>query len=59
MFFQLEAAIVRIMKSKKSLSHGDLMKELFQQVKFPLDVSVIDYVWGDQLLTSCLFRQPI
>ncbi|KAJ8654808.1 hypothetical protein O0I10_009529 [Lichtheimia ornata] len=38
---QLEAAIVRIMKSKKSLSHGDLMKELFHQVKFPLDATDI------------------
>lgn len=35
------------MKSKKSLSHGDLMKELFHQVKFPLDVCVINYVWED------------
>ncbi|KAI7880319.1 cullin-4A [Lichtheimia hyalospora FSU 10163] len=38
---QLEAAIVRIMKSKKSLAHGDLMKELFDQVKFPLDATDI------------------
>lgn len=38
---QLEAAIVRIMKSKKSLSHGDLMKELFNQVKFPLEATDI------------------
>ncbi|KAI9314722.1 Cullin family-domain-containing protein [Dichotomocladium elegans] len=38
---QLEAAIVRIMKSKKKIGHSDLMKELFLQIKFPLEASDI------------------
>ncbi|ORX57414.1 cullin 4A [Hesseltinella vesiculosa] len=36
---QLEAAIVRIMKAKKLLTHSALINELFQQLKFPLDAT--------------------
>lgn len=33
---QIDAAIVRIMKSKKVLSHPELMAALFEQLKFPI-----------------------
>lgn len=32
---QVDAAIVRIMKTRKNLAHSLLMSELFSQVKFP------------------------
>ncbi|ORY92144.1 Cullin family-domain-containing protein [Syncephalastrum racemosum] len=38
---QLEAAIVRIMKAKKTLTHTELMNELFGQLKFPLQATDI------------------
>ncbi|KAF7731994.1 hypothetical protein EC973_007099 [Apophysomyces ossiformis] len=38
---QLEAAIVRIMKAKRKLSHAELVKEIFAQLKFPLEASEI------------------
>ncbi|RCH83507.1 hypothetical protein CU097_000946, partial [Rhizopus azygosporus] len=34
---QLEAAIVRIMKANKTLSQEDLLNQVFQQVKFPVN----------------------
>ncbi|KAI8365993.1 cullin [Radiomyces spectabilis] len=38
---QLEAAIVRIMKANKRLSHAALVNELFEQLKFPVDAADI------------------
>ncbi|KAI9305629.1 cullin-4-like protein [Cunninghamella echinulata] len=38
---QLEAAIVRIMKSKKKLPHAALVNELFVELKFPIDATDI------------------
>ena len=34
--YQIDAAIVRVMKARKVLSHSLLISELFQQLKFPL-----------------------
>lgn len=35
---QIDAAIVRIMKSRKTLSHTSVMSELFTQLRFPAEV---------------------
>lgn len=37
---QLEAAIVRIMKAKKTSTHNALVDELFKELKYPVQVSV-------------------
>jgi cullin-4 len=34
--YQVDAALVRIMKTRKSLSHQLLLSELFAQIRFPL-----------------------
>src|SRR5690606_9531293 len=36
--YQIDASIVRIMKSRNVLSHSELIKEIYNQLKFPCDV---------------------
>lgn len=39
--YQIDAAIVRIMKMRKTLSHNLLISELYIQLKFPVKVRVL------------------
>ena len=39
--YQIDAAIVRIMKTRKSLSHPLLITELYNQLRFPVEPSGI------------------
>ncbi|XP_063933832.1 cullin-4A-like [Zophobas morio] len=36
--WQIDAAVVRIMKTRRMLSHNELLQQLFQQLKFPATV---------------------
>ena len=38
--YQIDAAVVRIMKTRKTLTHNLLITELFDQLKFPVKVSL-------------------
>lgn len=44
--YQIDAAVVRIMKMRKTLSHNLLVSELYNQLKFPVKVT---YVKGELL----------
>lgn len=46
--YQIDAAIVRIMKMRKTLGHNLLVSELYNQLKFPVKVNVyeLNYTCG-------------
>lgn len=49
--YQIDAAVVRIMKMRKTLSHNLLVSELYNQLKFPVKVTRLE------LLTLMFFCQ--
>ena len=51
--YQVDAAVVRIMKTRKTLEHNNLMTEVFNQMKFPIQV-IFSFFFSLPLLFSFL-----
>ena len=39
--FEIEAAVMRILKERKVLQHNELVKSLIERLKFPVEISHI------------------
>lgn len=52
--YQIDAAIVRVMKMRKALSHNILITELYNQLKFPVKVCLIFLYMGLAQWLLCL-----
>lgn len=44
--YQIDAAVVRIMKMRKTLSHNLLVSELYNQLKFPVKVRLWLHIYN-------------
>ena len=56
--FQVDAAIVRIMKSRKRLRHNDLIQELFRILQFEVEVADLKKRIENLLERDYLERDP-
>lgn len=45
--YQIDAAVVRIMKMRKTLSHNLLISELYKQLSFPVKVIFLKLIFLD------------
>lgn len=55
--YQIDAAIVRIMKMRKTLSHNLLISELYNQLKFPVKVILTIFIAFGRKCVSSIYNQ--
>lgn len=55
--YQIDAAIVRIMKMRKTLSHNLLITELYNQLKFPVKVPNLMYTLSRPPFSQFIFLE--